>query len=326
MLALHERDQPRAWTNLLALTRLMAGWRDQPHSMGFMSWTRGDLMRAFGVTWQAIQAGVWDDAQLAALQREWESADVRGVASQQAAFGLAVAEFEYSRPWKPPPSRLPPMFRSPILTLQTVWQNRAEYAANFRYRHSGRYEEEEAVLRTLRDSQREFTKIEACSSWKEVSALPGARSTSPALAGLRSSLTNWSDRFEALREVRTAFPFAFEPPLSTTTSWTPVWKAESEAERRLVVAALALERYRLRHSGYPASLDSLVPEFLDRPLVDYMDGKPLRYRRTEDNRFLLYSTGLDCVDDGGNRRDLLWPLPASAAEIAAEAARGRAAD
>jgi hypothetical protein len=65
-----------------------------------------------------------------------------------------------------------------------------------------------------------------------------------------------------------------------------------------------------------------------------MDGKPLRYRPTADGRFLLYSVGLDCIDHGGKipqadpRRpafqmvaptggDLVWPLPASAAEAAA---------
>jgi hypothetical protein len=68
-----------------------------------------------------------------------------------------------------------------------------------------------------------------------------------------------------------------------------------------------------------------------------MDGQPLRYRLTDDGHFLLYSVGLDCVDDGGKmpvlRRqgapyanfrpgqremgtDLVWPLPASPAAVA----------
>jgi hypothetical protein len=68
-----------------------------------------------------------------------------------------------------------------------------------------------------------------------------------------------------------------------------------------------------------------------------MDGKPLRYRLTADGHFVLYSVGLDCVDDGGNDRwrwrkypngppsydtpgafDLVWPRPASAVEVNAQ--------
>jgi hypothetical protein len=112
--------------------------------------------------------------------------------------------------------------------------------------------------------------------------------------------------------------------------------AEAEARRRLLITAIALERYRGRHGGYPKTLEELVPELLQSPPVDFMDGKPLRYRLTDDGHFVLYSVGLDCVDNSGNMRgptahgmpynalaarfgsqqgtDLVWPRPASAAE------------
>src|SRR5439155_20276039 len=72
------------------------------------------------------------------------------------------------------------------------------------------------------------------------------------------------------------------------------------------------------------------------PPIDFLDGKPLRYRRTDDGHFVLYSVGLDCVDNGGEMRqprrrevpyevpsgfgfrqgpDLVWPRPASTAEV-----------
>jgi hypothetical protein len=141
--------------------------------------------------------------------------------------------------------------------------------------------------------------------------------------------------------------------------------AEAEARRRLLVTALALERYCGRHGRYPDSLAALVPEFVKAPLMDFMDGQPLRYRLTEGGHFLLYSVGLDCVDNGdsGDERsrflrsylpngrgatfgpspvdfgfpqgiDLVWPAPTSAAEIArfqeeekhAEEARARDAE
>ena len=126
--------------------------------------------------------------------------------------------------------------------------------------------------------------------------------------------------------------------------------AEAEARRRLLITALALERYRGRHGSYPDSLQQLVPELLQQPPVDFMDGQPLRYRPTDDGHFVLYSVGLDCTDNGGEMRrpqrrgrgfqpgldavdtyggpadrgwgsaqgtDLVWPRPASPTEVLA---------
>jgi len=75
--------------------------------------------------------------------------------------------------------------------------------------------------------------------------------------------------------------------------------AEAEAERRILITAIALERYRGKHGSYPATLDALAPEFLKATPVDFMDGQPLRYRMADDGHFILYSVGQDCVDNGG---------------------------
>jgi hypothetical protein len=64
------------------------------------------------------------------------------------------------------------------------------------------------------------------------------------------------------------------------------------------VAMLALAEYHRRHGRYPESLDNLIPDFLPRLPLDYADLQPLRYHRTDDG-YLLYSVGLDGVDDGG---------------------------
>jgi hypothetical protein len=111
--------------------------------------------------------------------------------------------------------------------------------------------------------------------------------------------------------------------------------AEAEVRRRLVITAIALERYRGRHGSYPAHLQALVPELLPRTPIDFMDDQPLRYRVHSDGHFVLYSVGLDCVDDGGKlpsprvqrdwlamgppgrllaHKDVVWPRPGSKAE------------
>ena len=65
------------------------------------------------------------------------------------------------------------------------------------------------------------------------------------------------------------------------------------------VIACALERHRLAHGQFPETLEALGPKFLAKPLTDVIDGEPLRYRRTDDGLFVLYSIGWNETDDGG---------------------------
>lgn len=67
--------------------------------------------------------------------------------------------------------------------------------------------------------------------------------------------------------------------------------------------ALALERYRLAHGDFPATLESLVPRFLPALPLDIMTHQPLLYRRISADDFLLWSIGWDTVDDGGQPAD-----------------------
>lgn len=61
----------------------------------------------------------------------------------------------------------------------------------------------------------------------------------------------------------------------------------------------ALERYRLAHGTYPASLISLAPDLIPIIPPDVVNGAPLKYRCLDDGRFMLYSVGWNGVDDGG---------------------------
>jgi hypothetical protein len=63
--------------------------------------------------------------------------------------------------------------------------------------------------------------------------------------------------------------------------------------------AYALERYRLAQGTYPETLDTLVPQFIEKLPRDIVNGAPLLYRRVEDGTFLLYSVGWNETDDGG---------------------------
>lgn len=104
---------------------------------------------------------------------------------------------------------------------------------------------------------------------------------------------------------------------------------KAEAARQMVIAAIALKRYQLRHGSYPSDLNALVPEFLQKVPRDPIEGQPLKYRLNTNGMFLLYSIGDDGKDDGGDTtptgsshsliwysgRDWVWPQPATPEEI-----------
>jgi hypothetical protein len=62
----------------------------------------------------------------------------------------------------------------------------------------------------------------------------------------------------------------------------------------------ALERYRLANGQYPETLAALEPKFIKSVPKDAVSGEALKYRRTDDGKFLLYSVGWNGTDDGGN--------------------------
>lgn len=98
---------------------------------------------------------------------------------------------------------------------------------------------------------------------------------------------------------------------------------------RLATTVCAIRRYRLAYGSPPPTLDALVPEFMVALPPDPGDGQPLRYSLNGDGLWRLYSTGLDGQDDGGDgnpgrgfrfdpdvARDIVWPRPGTAEEVA----------
>ena len=96
-----------------------------------------------------------------------------------------------------------------------------------------------------------------------------------------------------------------------------VFKAvRSDVTMRSAATGCALERYRLKHGNYPESLAALVPAFLSQVPLDPGSRQPLRYQRTADGLFRLWSVGVNGRDEGGVLRkpgslseDLDWPWP-----------------
>jgi hypothetical protein len=109
------------------------------------------------------------------------------------------------------------------------------------------------------------------------------------------------------------------PPLDAETQKFAVTQVRIDEAR----IACGLERYRLVHHVYPASLESLVPEFIDELPHDMMNGNPYHYRLNNNGTFLLYSVGWNQTDDDGKvvfkkdapkeidyeQGDWVWPTP-----------------
>ena len=72
---------------------------------------------------------------------------------------------------------------------------------------------------------------------------------------------------------------------------------------RLIRLAFASAVYRAEHGSYPAKLTELVPKYVTQMPVDVFCDSDLRYHRTGDGGYLLYSVGVNGKDDGGRRSE-----------------------
>jgi hypothetical protein len=87
-------------------------------------------------------------------------------------------------------------------------------------------------------------------------------------------------------------------------NWTKAMRTATETEAQLVTlkTALAVERYRLAHNGaLLETLEALVPQYLPSPARDPMDEQPLRFKKLP-RGYVVYSIGVDGVDNGGTER------------------------
>lgn len=320
---LHDNHKDSAWTNFMAATRLVTAWDAEPVEVSQLV-RYGCTTTAYNLTWQALQADGWGEERLAALQREWEAVDFFKLLPETAAFTgasmVATCRAERKEPIRFSGVAMKDLIRSPRIGWYTV----VDSWRRLRYRHHGTYEDERALMLYYRDRELQLRRAVQSGDWIEMRQLPG-------VTNLVQFASKYASSMQCLYNTRQlmlawcAYQSGGHPYLGQA--------AEAEARRRLMVSAIALERYRGRYGSYPSDLQALVPEFLPRPPLDFMDGKPLRYRLSSDGHFVLYSVGLDCVDNGGKMpsaghwqdqgglpmqiksdTDVVWPRPGSEAE------------
>jgi hypothetical protein len=288
---------------------------------------------AYKDTWEAMQADDWSDADLERIQHAWADQDfidglVRGLEGEMV-FGISMCEkFRHSNEKaarslffsfedllrgdeaeKPLWERILSAF--PGGDSITAFLKKQVYCRIWRFAWLDQYEARnlksvEGLLKIGRSAAKEKSLATANSSITQ--AFLSSEST-----GIYNKLRFPNDDSAA------------------ALSRTVARAMRAETERSLAICAVALKRYALRRAALPTSLGLLAPEFVPLVPIDYMDGRPLRYRRNAENTYTLYSVGEDGKDDGvdtalspgksgknlWDRKDFVWPAPALPDEIEA---------
>lgn len=329
LLELHDGRLDAAWTNVLAATRLVTAWEVEPVEISQL--VRASCVTpAFNIIWQALQTNGWSEAQLDQLQREWEAVDFFKSLPETTAFARAAGADSFQRERTEPMIDLGAWLKDFFQSPKQAWANLRYWQQQLQYRQRGCYEDEKDFLLFYRDREEQLRQAVMAQTWVAMKQLPGVTNATPFTSSRGPSRTL---SMLNMRQLTMSF--------QGQGQGLPSRVAKAEARRRLIMTAIALERFHRRHGNYPPSLAELTPEFLNRPPVDFMDGQPLRYRLTEDRHFVLYSVGLDGVDHGGkwqspqqNERpyprpyepyefglkpepDLIWPRPAADADVQA---------
>ena len=334
LLELHARRREAALENLEALlgtVRALAS--DQ---LVISQSVRHRLAQvAFSATWQALQHRGWTDAQLARLQQRWQEFRFLEASIRALEMERAVMVETYSRA------------RESASYAAEVFQLAASGSSGPGPGGAPGLEDLLAGMKDAADGALGRAVVVplwqfALSAQDELDYLQGAQAGLDAgRAALRSRhsqavrdsvkrLQEWRIDDDALARLRLRMS-----SLSLGNSGRFLAQAAAhETLRELVVAALALERFRLRHGRWPERLEELVPDFAASPPWDYAAGAPLRYRVLQEDGFLLYGVGGDGIDDGGQgdsaskdrslpslnpitTRDAVWPAACSPGETRA---------
>jgi hypothetical protein len=244
--------------------------------------------------WEGLAEHRWSDAQLADIEQRLVRIDLLAGASlrDERAFDLLVVDQSRQHGWIDPEDSSPVLGRAAFLLGGFYYQNRLFLARMF---------QEHFVPVADAASQRVYPSR----------ALPNEAAL---MAG----------GFKPYR----VFARILLPEIVSAQSKF----AFGQTRVNEAIVACALERYRLANGQYPDTLEPLCPSFLEKMPHDLITGTPLKYHRTPDGQFTLYSVGWNEKDDGGTvaltqdrkptmdltQGDWVWQYPARAEKSAKE--------
>jgi hypothetical protein len=327
-LDLHDGDTGAAATNLQTMLALVQrDWRDEI--------LIGHLVRiailavAVAPTWEFLQATNATDSQLASVQNAWQQFNILKDGENTFALELIWLSREIEK------------YRGSHEGFQGLAGSAKSMSASLSGGSAGWDELTEAPRYAVAE-------VLWRSSWSYTQELLALQRTETILEALRAMQTNRTEFYKADYDQMSARLIS----LGGTNLSGPVLRAlkipdfqdlvgrnmgnivrrtlSAETERRVVVTAIALKRFQLKHGQFPRTLAELTPDYLPSVPIDPFAGKPLKYHLNDDGSFLLYSVGEDGTDDGGDAgsplgkatswywlhsRDWVWPQPATLAEV-----------
>jgi hypothetical protein len=330
---LHNGDNGAAVTNILTMLALVRN--DAAEGLLISHLVRIAMTTiAITPTWELLLATNVTDAQLAALQKNWERMDFlndleNSIVVERAWMGSGIQKMRASHEgfagtlgrfgsssgstWSWPPDWNDITEHSRDAIGEVMWRSSWSYSDELYLLKSGQLILE--ALRTIQTNRSQFYKADYDAIKLHLSSLGYTTAGEAFFRALDITYLN---------EFRDG---SYGNALGVTL--------RIEAVRDVVITAIALKRFQLNHGKWPETLGKLVPEFLVSVPIDPYDGKPLKYHPNTDGTFLLYSVGENGVDDGGNaaplgssasslrewhwdwRRgyDWVWPQPATPAEV-----------
>jgi hypothetical protein len=285
---------------------------------------------ARGDTWEALQADGWTDGDLARIQRTWERQEFANAMLRALEGERVFVQITYLRMRKSNQETAAIFFAMqqyiPFLEERPKWEQ---------WLHGwpggdavGEFLKKQVYCRVWRFAWLDQDELHYLQYLEQLICLARDGPRQKSLQKLQPAADDLVLKFRN-RGFYDRVRYGSEMFISSFSRIFPrVMRAETE--RSLVLAAVALKRYGVRHGGVPESLSALVPEFLSSVPVDYMDGQPLRFRRQVDGGFVLYSVGEDGKDDDGDaslrpgktnlrmiweRKDVVWPAAAAVDEV-----------
>jgi hypothetical protein len=316
---LHQGNPKKALTDVHAMLALVKGETDDRTTISQLVRIAIASMSA-NVTWEILQGPNVSDDDLAQLQRDWQSVDFTHSLEQSFIYERAehLPEYEQIRKSSDRFNKLwgyfytsdAPSDESFFPTKQRSLSLRKWDAIRWRWFWS--YQDEMHSLQSYRVLIDATRMVETNKSFYSVESF------------IAAGLKPFQDSSEGLRNFST---FALDSSLRKAV--------RIETAQNVVITAIALKRYELRHHQLPVTLTELTSVLLQTVPIDCMDGEPLRYRPNADGTFLLYSVGENGMDDGGDPSlekgitsfyyywqndhalDWVWPQPATEAEIQA---------
>jgi hypothetical protein len=286
---LHQRNPKSACADVRAMLAIVKGETDE---RTIISQLVSIAIASIGAsaTWEILQDTNVSDDDLAQLQQDWQSLDFINPLERSLVYERTehLPEYEQIRKSSEKFNKLWGYFYAPDAPEPDISQFGVQKRRSIslrkwdeiRWRWFWSYQDE------LHGMQSFQVVIDATRMAKTNASFQTVESFT--VAGLKP-FQNSSD---ALRNFFSQSAFALDAALRKAI--------RIKTAQNVVVTAIAIKRYELRHHQLPTALEELTPDLLQTVPLDCMDGEQLRYRPNADAIFLLYSVGTNGKDDGGN--------------------------